>query len=102
MVQKLAGRVWVDEQDFEVVRVEAKAVDDLTYGFGMFARIYKGTSVLWERQKVDGETWVPTRLEIRANARVLLFRRLSLHRIIDYFDYRKSTVATSAAFGTSR
>lgn len=102
MVQKLAGRVWVDEQDFEVVRVEGRAVDDVTYGFGMFARVYKGTTVVWERQKVNEETWVPVRLEIRANARVLMFRRLSLHRIIDYFDYRKSSVSTSASFGTSR
>lgn len=102
MIRKLAGTVWVDEQDFEPVRVEARAVDDVTYGFGMFARIYKGTTAVWERQKVNGEAWVPARLEIRASARVLLFRRLGLHRITDYFNYRRLSVSASSSYGGAR
>lgn len=97
LLQKTAGKVWVDEQDFEPVHLEAAATDDLTYGFGMFARVYKGTTVVWERQKVNGETWMPVRLEIRANARVLLFRRLGLHRVIDYFNYRRATSSSASA-----
>ena len=79
----------MDEQDLQVIRVEAKSTDDVNYGFGMFARIYKGTTVLWERRKVDDNAWVPARLEIRADARVFLFRRLGLHRVIDYLNYRR-------------
>lgn len=102
LMQKMAGKAWVDEQDFEPARVEAVAVDDLTYRFGMFARVYKGTTVVWERQKVNGETWVPVRLEIRANARVFLFRRLGLHRVVEDFNYRRFTASTSSSFGGLR
>lgn len=102
MVQKVTGRVWVDERDFEAVRVEARAADDITYGLGLFARVYKGTTLLWERQKVNGEAWVPARLEIRASGRFLLFRRLGLHRVTDYFNYRRLTAASaSASFGST-
>ncbi len=89
VAQKFEGRAWVDEQDLQVVRVEARSTDDVNYGLGMFARIYKGTSVFWERRKVEGDAWVPARLEIRASARVLLFRRLGLYRITDYLNYRR-------------
>ena len=83
----------MDEEDLQVVRVEAKSTEDVNYGFGMFARVFKGTTVLWERGKVDDTAWVPTRLEIRADARVLLFRRLGLHRVTDYLNYRRLTGA---------
>ena len=53
------------------------------------ARIFKGTTVFWERRKVNDDAWVPARLEIRADARVLLFRRLGLHRVTDYLNYRR-------------
>lgn len=89
IAQKLAGQAWIDEADHEVVRVEAKAIEDVTYGFGIFARVYKGTTVSWAREKVNGEAWVPTRLDVRASARVFLFRRLGLHLITDYFNYRR-------------
>lgn len=93
--QKFVGTAWVDEQDLQVIRVEAKSTDDVNYGFGMFARIFKGTTVLWERRKVDNDAWVPARLEIRAAARVLLFRRLDLHRVTDYLNYRRLSSPSS-------
>ena len=83
-------------EDFEVVKIEARAVEDLTYGFGIFARIYKGTTVRWERSKVDGDSWMPARLEIRADARVLLFRRVAVYRVTDYFNYRKFAPASAS------
>jgi hypothetical protein len=97
VAQKFAGRAWVDEQDLEVIRVDAKSTEDVNYGFGMFARIFKGTTVSWERRKVDDQAWVPARLEIRADARVLLFRRLGLHRITDYLNYRRWSGTTAPA-----
>jgi hypothetical protein len=101
MAQKFAGRAWVDEQDFEVVRLEAHAIDDVTYGLGIFARIYKGTTVTAERQKLNGDAWVPVRFDVRANARVLLFRRLGIHRTTDYFNYQPSA-STMSASGAAR
>jgi hypothetical protein len=89
IAQKFVGTAWVDERDLQVVRVEARSTEDVNYGFGMFARIFKGTTVQWERRKVNDDAWVPARLEIRADARVLLFRRLGLHRVTDYLNYRR-------------
>jgi hypothetical protein len=97
VAQKFAGKAWVDEQDLQVVRVEARSAEDVDYGYGMFARVFKGTTVLWERQKVDDGAWVPARLEIRADARVLLFRRLGLHRVTDYLDYRRLSSGTASS-----
>jgi hypothetical protein len=96
IVQKFTGRAWIDEEDMQVIRIEARSTEDVNYGLGMFARIYKGTTVRWERRKVDGDAWVPARLEIRADARVLLFRRLGIHRITDYLDYRHARIAAGA------
>jgi hypothetical protein len=102
LAQKFAGKAWVDQQDLEVIQVEARSIEDLNYGLGMFARVYKGTTVHWERRKVDGDAWMPARMEIKADARLLLFRRLGLRRITDYLDYRRLTAGAGATAALSR
>jgi hypothetical protein len=49
------ARAWVSESDYELVRVEIEAVQDLSFGFGLLARIHKGTQATFERRKVNEE-----------------------------------------------
>ncbi len=102
IARKFAGKAWIDEAEHEIVRVEGRAVEDVTYGFGIFARVNQGTTVSWERAKVDGEAWVPTHLEVKASGRILLFRRLGLHLTTDYFDYRRAPAAMAYSLAPAR
>ena len=43
IAQKFAGTVWIDEAAMEVMRVEAKAIDDISFGYGLIARLGEGT-----------------------------------------------------------
>jgi hypothetical protein len=83
------GTIWVDEAAREVMRVEATAVDSLSYGFGLIARLNEGTKVSLTRQPVDGDLWQPTAVRFAGEGRAMLFRRLSVDFGVDWFDYRK-------------
>ena len=54
----------MDEADAEVVRVEATAIDDITYGLGVVARLNKGATVTLVRERVEGDTWLPTSIRL--------------------------------------
>jgi hypothetical protein len=93
-IQKLAtqfkGHAWVDESAREVARVDAVAVDDLTFGLGLLARLNEGTRVTLTREPVDGATWLPTSIHFTGQGRAMLFRKLVVNYGVEWFDYRRT------------
>jgi hypothetical protein len=84
-----AGSVWVDEAAREVMRVEATAVDSISFGFGLIARLNKGTTVTLTRDQIQGPLWLPTSIRFAGEGRALLVRKLHVDQRIEWFDYKK-------------
>jgi hypothetical protein len=87
------GKIFVDEADAEVVRVEATAVDDISYGLGVVARLNKGAQVTLVRERVDADTWLPTSIRFLGDGRAMVFRKLRVDHVIEWFDYRRAPSA---------
>lgn len=98
IMRNFKARAWVSESDYELVRVEIEAIRDLSFGFGLLARVHKGTVATFERRKVNNEVWLPARVTWTASARVLLLRRLRLRGISEFSGYRKFSVDTSTTY----
>jgi hypothetical protein len=98
IMRHFKARAWVSESDYELVRVEIEAIDDLSIGMGLLARIHKGTTATYQRRKVNNEIWLPSQVTWTAAARVLLVRRLRIRGIADFSGYRKFTVDTSTTY----
>ena len=98
IMRHFKARTWISESDYELVRVEIEAIDDLSFGLGLLARVHKGTIATYQRRKVDNEAWLPLQVTWTASARLLLVRRLRLRGVAEFSDYRKFTVDTSATF----
>ena len=92
------ARAWISESDYELVRIEIEAIDDLSIGLGLLARIHKGTTAAYERRKVNDEVWLPAQVTWTATARVLLVKQLRLRGISEFSGYRKFTVDTSTTY----
>ena len=97
IVSHFVGRVWVSEAEYEAVRLEAEALDDLSFGLGLLARVHKGSKAEFERLKVNGEAWLPASAKWTASARMLLVRRLRVGGTSEFSDYRKFTVDTTTS-----
>jgi hypothetical protein len=83
------GSAWVDEASREVIRVEATAVDTISFGLGLIARLNKGTTVSLTREPIDGQIWLPTSIRFAGEGRALLFRRLNVDQRIEWSEYRR-------------
>jgi hypothetical protein len=100
--QKFTGTIWVDEAAAEVMRVEARSISDITYGFGLVARLGEGTTATVTRQHVGNQLWMPTRLTLSGRGRAILFRSLVIDYAIDWFDYRRLAEESLAPFLDAR
>jgi hypothetical protein len=101
IMRHFKARAWISESDYELVRVEIEAIDDLSFGLGLLARVHKGTIATFQRRKVNDEIWLPEQVTWTASARVLLLKRLRLRGVAEFSGYRKFTVDTSTTY-TSR
>jgi hypothetical protein len=98
VLKALAGRAWIDEEDRQLVRVDAELVDNLSFGLGILARLQKGSRASLLRRKINGEIWLPARARFSGSARLLLFKGLRVDALSEYADYRKFSVVSSSDF----
>ena len=89
VARHFSGTIFVDEAAHEVMRVEATAIEDLTYGMGLVARLQKGTTVTASRARIEPDMWMPTAVRITGQGRALLLRRLELDQVIEWINYRR-------------
>jgi hypothetical protein len=94
MMHHFRARAWISEYEYEMVRVEAEAVENVSFGLGFLARLHKGASATYQRRKVNGEAWLPARVTYGGSGRVLLLRKLRLGGYSEFSNYRKFTVDT--------
>jgi hypothetical protein len=90
MLSKVGGKLWVDRQDFGWIKVDGQVTQ--SFSMGLFvARVQRGSHVILEQICVGDGVWVPKRIEVRANARILFLKSLDVDRILTYSDYRPAT-----------
>jgi len=83
------GKIWIGEATSEVMQVEATSIDDITFGYGLVARVGKGALASMTRRQVAGDLWMPTRIALSGRGRAAMFRTLVLDFEVDWFDYRR-------------
>jgi hypothetical protein len=88
MARAFSGTIWVDEMAREVARVEAVAVNNISIGFGVVARLNQGTKVSLTRRPVAAGLWLPTSIRFVGEGRAMLLRKLNVDYVLDWFDYR--------------
>jgi hypothetical protein len=96
VIQKLAGRAWVDEQDRQLVRLEAKLIDNLGVGPARLARLQKGAVSYFYRRKVNDEIWLPAEARFTGSAKALLVFSVKVDALFQYSDYKKFSVSTDS------
>ena len=87
------GRAWISESEYELVRLDVEAIDDVDIGMGLLARVRKGTDASFERRKANGEGWLPSRTRYTMSARVLLLKQVRESVTSEFSDYRKAATA---------
>jgi hypothetical protein len=87
-MQRFEGRAWVSEADHRIVRLEMRARDDVSIGWGILGRIHEGSRLVYTRRKFQG-AWLPAQLIFDATGRTLLFRTFDLDLVTTYSGYKR-------------
>ena len=96
LMKKVKGRVWVSEDDYQVARVQAEMLEDISV-LGFLGKLYKGTTASFERRKINDEIWLPAEARFDGSGRAFI-RKFQVGSVVQYSDYRKFSVETDTTF----
>jgi len=88
-VSKLAGVVWIDPVDKQVMRLEARLSEGFKVGGGLLASVRPGSAVVMEQTRLEDGVWLPRFEQINASAKILLFAGFRLDAIREYSNYKR-------------
>ena len=88
LTNKLAGKLWIDAQDYEVVKAEGNLIEPARVGWGLIANFSK-LDFSVEMVRLDASTYLPLRLDALLQGRIL-FNSMHQRQIIHWRDFRKA------------
>lgn len=74
LLRGAAGQVWIDRQQQRLTRLDARFTSNVDLGFGMLARLNRGSTVSLEQADIGGRDWELTGLQVHATGKLLLFK----------------------------
>lgn len=89
VIRDMTGTVWVDEQDKAIARIEGRFVNSFKIGGGLVASIREGTNFTVQLSKINGEVWLPARVEAHGEGRFMLLLKFDGSFTELDSDYRK-------------
>ena len=92
-LSKFHGRVWIDKSDLQLSKMDVETLDTVSIGL-FLARIHKGTRVIFEQTRINGEVWLPKQVDFKLNARVALLKGFNVDGEQTYSSYRKFRTST--------
>jgi hypothetical protein len=87
-MKRFAGRIWVAEAGYHVVKLDMRAFDDITIGWGVVGRAHKGSRFYISRRRFEN-AWLPAEITYEASGRTLLFRPFEFTATATFSDYKR-------------
>jgi hypothetical protein len=77
VLKHFRGRIWISKKDYVWTRLDAEAMEDVSFGFVLF-RLSKGAHLVFERTHVNGEVWLPQRITGSGEVRIALVKKVRM------------------------
>ncbi len=100
LLNRAAGRLWVDEKDFEIARVDLHLPENVSAWGGILASVKKFV-LRFEQTKVDQTAWLPSYIDGYLDGRILI-KTLRVKVLEQHSEFRPATVAAAQPTPTKK
>jgi hypothetical protein len=90
IMRHVGGQAWISEDDHQLAKIEAEALEPFSLGRGVSAaKVKKGALIRAERRKFNND-WLPVKAEFAVSANILLIKTVNVRQISEYSNYKKT------------
>jgi hypothetical protein len=93
IVGKLAGVVWIDPADKQIMRLEARLVEGYKVAGGLVASLRPGSAMTFEQTRLADGVWLPKFEQINFSAKLFLFAGFRIDATREYSNYKRFAAA---------
>ncbi|MGE5325250.1 MAG: hypothetical protein ACM3SW_20450 [Actinomycetota bacterium] len=76
--RSLTGKMWIDPEQKHVARIQGQLFQDVTFGWGILARLYKGGTFIVNLREVGPGHWDMVSLDVNMSGHALLFKNIAV------------------------
>ena len=96
-MKKVKGTAWIDQESYEMTRLELDTHDTIAFGWFLF-RLQPGAKIRFDQTLVNEEVWLPKEIDVRADAR-FLGKMLRVGVEVRYSKFRKFSADSKLVAG---
>lgn len=85
----LTGKMWIDPVQRQLVRIEGKLFEDVTFGWGLLARLNKGGTFNVNLSEVGPGHWDMTSLDVNMSGHAVLFKNIAVKQHQTQSEFRR-------------
>lgn len=78
-LQGMAGTLWIDPKSERLVKIDGTLIHDVTLGWGVVVRLYRGGHFVMQQAEVGKGSWKTTLLAVDLTGKILLVKNLKVH-----------------------
>jgi outer membrane lipoprotein-sorting protein len=93
IVSKLAGVVWIDPADKQIMRLEARLVEGYKVAGGLVASLRPGSAMIFEQTRLGDGVWLPKFEQVNFAAKLFIFAGIRLDATREYSNYKRFATA---------
>lgn len=98
--RSLSGKMWIDPDQKHVVRIEGQLFQDVTFGWGILARLNKGGTFVVNMREVGPGHWEMVSLNVNMSGHAMLFKNIAVqeHQTQSEFQRVPDNLSMSEAY----
>jgi hypothetical protein len=101
VLKGMKGEIVIDREEKRIVRMSGTLFKDVSFGWGILGRLKRGGQIEIQQQKVLPRQWSITRLQMRFDGKIMLFKSLHVQQTETGSNFRvvpEMTVAEALDF----
>jgi hypothetical protein len=97
VLEKMSGKMWLDAEEAEILRADAGLAADVTIGWGLVAKINRGSRFELERTRAATRVWLTQKQVSNYSARIV-FKTVRGENTVAFSEFtpRKDQPASAA------
>jgi hypothetical protein len=84
----MQGIVLVDAKEYRIAEIDGTLQKDVGFGWGILGHLDRGGQFVVQQADVVEHHWEVTRMELSFTGKILLFKKLSIHSVDIFSDFR--------------
>ena len=85
----LSGKMWIDPVQQHVFRIEGQLFQDVTFGWGLLARLNKGGTFVVNMREVGPGHWDMVSLDVNMSGHAILFKNIAVKEHQTQTEFRR-------------